>query len=225
MPLPARRRFVPCAAARQPGPTNHQPRPTGRRGSQPLRPSHDRIDLSGRSRDGDVLRCCRTASMRGGKRAGSRGLAELWRFRPSRSSAQASRNARVRRDQTAEQTHAARKVMAAARTHIRTLVPPGTVMALPTSPCIAPPLDTCRHDRSAPNSGPTRAPAVLPSRAKCRLVHCSKMLFDRPVGNGRDGVGTVSLRAGLLCAANLVGSPCMDYGIKPDPLSSDRLEW
>jgi hypothetical protein len=28
------------------------------------------------------------------------------------------------------------------------------------------PPTTCRHDRSAPNSGPTRAPAVLPSRAR-----------------------------------------------------------
>ena len=42
---------------------------------------------------------------------------------------------------TAEQADAARKVMAAARAHVRTLVPPGTVMALPTAPCIAPPLD------------------------------------------------------------------------------------
>ena len=42
---------------------------------------------------------------------------------------------------TAEQADAARKVMAAARAHIRALVPPGTVMALPTAPCIAPPLD------------------------------------------------------------------------------------
>jgi amidase len=42
---------------------------------------------------------------------------------------------------TAEQADAARKVMAAARAHVRTLIPPGTVMALPTAPCIAPPLD------------------------------------------------------------------------------------
>jgi len=42
---------------------------------------------------------------------------------------------------TAEQADAARKVMEAARAHVRTLVPPGTVMALPTAPCIAPPLD------------------------------------------------------------------------------------
>jgi hypothetical protein len=38
---------------------------------------------------------------------------------------------------TAEQADAARKVMAAARAHGHTLVPPGTVMALPTAPCIA----------------------------------------------------------------------------------------
>ena len=42
---------------------------------------------------------------------------------------------------TAEQADASRKVMAAARFHVRTLVPPGTVVALPTAPCIAPPLD------------------------------------------------------------------------------------
>jgi amidase len=41
---------------------------------------------------------------------------------------------------TADQAEAARKIMAAARTHIRAIVPPGTVMALPTTPCIAPPL-------------------------------------------------------------------------------------
>ncbi len=35
----------------------------------------------------------------------------------------------------------ARAVVAAARAHIRALVPPGTMMALPTAPCIAPPLD------------------------------------------------------------------------------------
>ena len=42
---------------------------------------------------------------------------------------------------TAEQAGAARKVMAAARARVSTLIPPGTVMALPTAPSIAPPLD------------------------------------------------------------------------------------
>jgi hypothetical protein len=42
---------------------------------------------------------------------------------------------------TAEQADAARKVMVAARAHVRTLIPPGTVMALPTAPSIAPLLD------------------------------------------------------------------------------------
>jgi amidase len=42
---------------------------------------------------------------------------------------------------TAEQAEAARATMAAARTYIRALVPPGTVLALPTAPCIAPPVD------------------------------------------------------------------------------------
>lgn len=42
---------------------------------------------------------------------------------------------------TTEQADAARKVMVAARAHVRTLIPPGRVMALPTAPSIAPPLD------------------------------------------------------------------------------------
>jgi amidase len=42
---------------------------------------------------------------------------------------------------TDEQADTARRVMAAARTHLRALVSPGTVMALPTSPSIAPKLD------------------------------------------------------------------------------------
>jgi amidase len=43
---------------------------------------------------------------------------------------------------TAEQADAAGKVMSAARAHIRALFPPGTIMALPTAPCIAPRIDT-----------------------------------------------------------------------------------
>ncbi len=42
---------------------------------------------------------------------------------------------------TAAQADAAREVMAAARRHIRAHVPVGTVLALPTSPTIAPPVD------------------------------------------------------------------------------------
>jgi amidase len=42
---------------------------------------------------------------------------------------------------TVEQADAARRVMAAARAHLRALVPPGTVMALPTTPSIAPKVD------------------------------------------------------------------------------------
>jgi amidase len=42
---------------------------------------------------------------------------------------------------TPAQAEASRRVLAPARTHIRTLVPPGTLMVLPTAPCIAP-----RHD-------------------------------------------------------------------------------
>lgn len=42
---------------------------------------------------------------------------------------------------TDDQAKAARKIVAAARTKIRALLPPGTIMALPTSPTIAPPAD------------------------------------------------------------------------------------
>ena len=42
---------------------------------------------------------------------------------------------------TADQADAARKIAGTAREHIRALVPPGTIMALPTSPSIAPHAD------------------------------------------------------------------------------------
>jgi amidase len=43
---------------------------------------------------------------------------------------------------TAAECEAARPVHVAARAHLRSLVPPGTVVALPTAPCIAPRIDT-----------------------------------------------------------------------------------
>jgi amidase len=39
------------------------------------------------------------------------------------------------------QADAARAIVAAARDHLRALVPAGTLMALPTAPCVAPPVD------------------------------------------------------------------------------------
>ncbi len=42
---------------------------------------------------------------------------------------------------TTEQADAARQTMGHAGMHIRALVPPGTVMVLPTAPCVAPPID------------------------------------------------------------------------------------
>jgi amidase len=42
---------------------------------------------------------------------------------------------------TADQAADARQIVAAARAHIRAMVPPGTIMALPTAPSIAPRLD------------------------------------------------------------------------------------
>ncbi len=47
---------------------------------------------------------------------------------------------------TAAEADAAHRTMAVARAHIRALVPPGTVMALPTAPCIAPPVDLAADD-------------------------------------------------------------------------------
>jgi amidase len=41
---------------------------------------------------------------------------------------------------TAQQADAARKIVASARGHLRAVLPPGTVMALPTAPSIAPPI-------------------------------------------------------------------------------------
>jgi amidase len=42
---------------------------------------------------------------------------------------------------TTQAADAARKVVAAGRAHLRALVPPGTIVALPTAPSIAPPVD------------------------------------------------------------------------------------
>jgi amidase len=42
---------------------------------------------------------------------------------------------------TADQADAGRKIVTAARAHLRALVPPGTMLALPTAPSIAPPSD------------------------------------------------------------------------------------
>jgi amidase len=54
---------------------------------------------------------------------------------------------------TVDEADAARGVMAAARTHLRALVPPSTVMALPTTPSIAPKVD---HDESELDTFRTR---------------------------------------------------------------------
>lgn len=42
---------------------------------------------------------------------------------------------------TAQQADAARKIVTSSRAHLRALLPPGTVMALPTAPSIAPPVN------------------------------------------------------------------------------------
>jgi amidase len=50
---------------------------------------------------------------------------------------------------TKAEADAARKVHAAARDHIRSVVKPGTVMALPSAPCIAPRIDTSPADQES----------------------------------------------------------------------------
>jgi amidase len=47
---------------------------------------------------------------------------------------------------TPEQAEAARKVLAPAKRHLRSLLPPGAIAALPTAPCIAPPIDMGAED-------------------------------------------------------------------------------
>jgi amidase len=50
---------------------------------------------------------------------------------------------------TKAEADAARKIHATAREHIRSIVKPGTVMALPTAPCIAPRIDTSQADQES----------------------------------------------------------------------------
>jgi amidase len=84
---------------------------------------------------------------------------------------------------TAQQADAARAAMASARRHIRALVPPGTVLALPTSPCIAPPVDL-----------PTDA--LEPFRTRVMRLTCI---------SGLSGLPQVTLPAGVVdgCPAGL----------------------
>ena len=50
---------------------------------------------------------------------------------------------------TADMEAAARAIFAAARAHIRSIVPPGTVICLPTAPCIAPRTDATTQELDA----------------------------------------------------------------------------
>jgi amidase len=50
---------------------------------------------------------------------------------------------------TAAQADEAHETVAAARAHLRGLLPPGTIMALPTAPCIAPAIDTSDAEMDA----------------------------------------------------------------------------
>jgi amidase len=50
---------------------------------------------------------------------------------------------------TEEMALAGRETLAAARAHIRGVIPPGTVLCLPTAPCIAPRLDASAEELDA----------------------------------------------------------------------------
>jgi amidase len=84
---------------------------------------------------------------------------------------------------TAQQADAARATMAAARTHIRALLPPGAVMALPTAPCIAPRVDL-------------PADAIERLRARVMELTCT---------SGMSGLPQITLPAGIVdgCPAGL----------------------
>jgi amidase len=73
--------------------------------------------------------------------------------------------------------------MAAARTHIRALLPPGAVMALPTAPCIAPRVDL---------------PADALERLRVRVMQLT-------CPSGLSGLPQITLPAGIVdgCPAGL----------------------
>jgi amidase len=75
---------------------------------------------------------------------------------------------------TQEQADAARKVVAAASAHLRGLITPGTVVALPTAPCIAP-----RIDMTAEESESFR---VRVMRLGCASVLAGLPQISIPVG-------------------------------------------
>ena len=93
---------------------------------------------------------------------------------------------------TAEQSHAARKIVASACAHIRALVPTGTMIALPTAPSIAPPLDV---------SGD----ALESFRTRVMRLTCIAGLAGLPQMNLP--IGTVS---GCPAGLSLIGWPCGD---------------
>jgi amidase len=96
---------------------------------------------------------------------------------------------------TAEKADAARQIMAAARTHIRALIPPGAVMALPTAPCIAPRLDS---------------PADALERLRTRVMRLTCI-------SGLSGLPQITLPAGTVdgCPAglSLIGSAGSDEAL------------
>ncbi len=75
---------------------------------------------------------------------------------------------------TAAQAEASRQILAPARAHIRALVPPGTVMVLPTAPCIAP-----RHDIAGDEAESFRARVM---RLTCMAGIAGLPQINVPIG-------------------------------------------
>jgi amidase len=75
---------------------------------------------------------------------------------------------------TSAQAEASRRILAPARAHIRALVPPGTLMVLPTSPCIAP-----RHDIAGEEAESFRARVM---RLTCMAGIAGLPQINIPIG-------------------------------------------
>ena len=93
---------------------------------------------------------------------------------------------------TAQQANAARKTVASARAYLRALISPGTVMALPTAPCIAPPVEISGEEAES-------------FRVRAMRLTCMSGLAGLPQMNLP--VGTVS---GCPAGLSLIGWPSSD---------------
>jgi amidase len=96
---------------------------------------------------------------------------------------------------TAQAADAARKVVATGRSHLRALVPPGTIVVLPTAPSIAPPVDLTSD-------------AMESFRVRVMRLTCMAGLGGLPQMNLP--IGTV---AGCPAGLSLMAWPCGDEAL------------